>query len=144
MSELLGIYRGEGIFAGTDLELTRANGKGFTALRLRGPGATEARDLVCALARQVVWQQRAARDAVLGFEVMTGQHATCRWRRRPHVTEAAVDDYADGTRSIRVYGRLRQTRDVIERGLEVYASHLAAQYPGTPVPLIRFTPSASP
>jgi hypothetical protein len=99
----------DGPLAGTTIEITRADGKGFTACWVTGPRAAEIRDFV-----------RARVEAV---EVPHG-------RRTPHVRCALTGDYSDGARTVYVYGRLRQTRDVILRALEGYSSRLAGELLG--------------
>lgn len=128
MSHTLGTWTGEGVLAGTTVEVTRADGKGFTCLRVAGPRAEEIRDYVRARAEQAADQQRAA--------------YACS-PRTPHVRCVLSGDYADGARSVLVYGRLRQTRNVVLRALELYSFHLATTMPGVAVPVIRIQPCAT-
>lgn len=118
----------DGLLAGTRVEVTRADGKGFTCCRVTGPRAAEIRDFVRARAEHVADRERA------------GAEARGPARRTPHVRCALAGDYACGARSVQVYGRLRQTRDVIAKALEHYSFHLATAVPGVPVPTIRLVP----
>lgn len=135
MSYTLGIYEApaDGPLAGTRVEVTRADGKGFTCCRVTGPRAAEIRGFVVAAA--------------------IAESARC----PRHVRSVFPDDYGDA-RSVRVYGRLRQTRDVIAKALEHYSFHLASTFARVVVPLppnavavvsvevptIRLTPPAAP
>jgi len=143
MSYTLGTWDApEGPLAGTRVEVTRADGKGFTALRVTGPRAAEIRDFVAARALNAAVGQRVARDAIHGTE-LGGVRLLPAKQRTPHIRRVLRHEHGDAC-LVYVHGRLRQTRDVILRSLEAYSFHVATTVPGVRVPAIQLVSSASP
>lgn len=141
MSYTLGTWDApEGPLAGTRVEVTRADGKGFTALRVTGPRAGEIRDFVLARAESVAVGQRVARDVVRGAE-LGGVRMLPAKRRTPHIRRVLAHDHGSVC-AVYVHGRLRQTRATIVKALEHYSFHVAATMPGVQVPIIRLEPPA--
>lgn len=131
MSHTIGAWSAppDGPLAGTRVEIVRADGKGFTACRATGPLASEIRDFVRDAAEREVDREHARAASVRGT---------------PRVRFTLPDDCRGGPHSVRVYGRLRQTREVILRALADYSAHLACRLvrpDGAPVsvPIIRPT-----